>query len=206
MHTNLQTTFFVFQEYLSRLCDAEISTCQLSIEKEVSMVVTLEDSHSQEGAATRQSQALGRRIADRRKKIRELLVDLASWNEQANKPSVELSEDDVIRNKLPWYIGGEYKNCSFEFLQLKLYKMESESKRCEEELAYLPSDAVKVMLYFAKQISLLQAWIMKEHRLLSPPSGKVILMYFRMRKVERLYDDAFAQFVKSELFQEAVMQ
>lgn len=166
------------------------------------MVVTLKDCLDQEGPASREREVLNKRVKDRMKKIRDLLVTLAGWNEQAGIPDTGLTLDTVLSNVLPWHTGGQYKDCSLDFLRLKLFKMESEAKRCEEELLYLPSDAVKALLYFGKQIRLLQDWLMKEHTPSTAPSGKVILMYERMQKVKRLSDDAFARFVKCKLLLE----
>lgn len=183
------------------MCSVELMTHQLSVEKELSMYVTLLDCKKQEGVSTKESESLDKRIKERVKKIREAMILVECWNADAGNPDLGLNEADVLNNILPWHIGGVYKNCSLEFLRLKLYKMESETKRCVEELGYLPSDAVKVLLYFGRQIKLLQAWLMSEHALGSAPSGKVILMFEKMRKVERLYDDAFEQFVKCDLIQ-----
>lgn len=122
------------------MCAVQIATYQISVEKELSMYVTLLDSKAQEGMSTKESEALDKRIKERVKNINEVLVLLASVNEQAGNPDQGLTVQLVLDNVLPWHVGGEYKNCSTEFCRLKLYKMECESQRCVEELRYLPSD------------------------------------------------------------------
>lgn len=118
----------MLQEHFARLCALQISTLQLSIEKEVSVMVTLRDHRDQMGVSGRETEVLDKRYKVRLLKVRELLVMLAAWSEQAGIPDMVLCEEDVLHNNLPWQTGGEYKNCSLDFLRLKLYKWSPNGK------------------------------------------------------------------------------
>lgn len=124
---------------------------------------------------------------------------LVCWSDSAGLPEPRLSEEEIFNNQLPWQTSGI--DISKEQLQLKLFRMESEVKRCEEEMAMLPSDAVNVLVYYGTQVRLLQEWLVKEHPYpaLVPASGEVQLMFEKLQLVERLHAKSLKVFKACEL-------
>lgn len=182
------------QTHLLRLCDVEIHTARLSVEGLVSLLVLLMDYRLQERRSNRRTDELHRQMASCKVKIRASLTSIVSWHESAGYPEPVLSEMDVFNNVLPWQTSGI--DIGKGQLQLKLYKMESELERCEEELDMLPGDAVKVLLYYGFQIRLLQEWLVTEHPhpAQASASGKVQLMFEKLQKIERQHAEALKVF------------
>lgn len=187
------------QEHLQRLCAVEISSAQMSIEGQVSMLVTFTAHRKHESTTNRRTDALQRYMTSCKNKIRFSLTMLVCWTESAGLPELTLSEEEIFNNQLPWQISGI--DLSLEQRQLKLFRMECELKRCEEELLMLPSDAVCVLVYYSTQARLLQEWLVKEHPQpdVFPASGEVQLMFEKLMYVERLHAKALQVFKDCKL-------
>lgn len=188
------------QEHLARLCSVEIKVAQLTVEREVSVLATLVAHRVQEGGSGNRTKPLKTRIRKTRIKVLWFIQVWRLWNETAGIHMPEITEKDAFGNQLPWYVGPSGTGGSshtLDYVKLKLHKLQNERKRCEEELMYLPSDAVRVLLYFGRQIALLQSWFMESGVSLQLPlSGRVVLMYELLRKVQRLQADAYQVFLK----------
>lgn len=191
----------VLQVNLSRLHRVEIRTAQLAVERDVSLLATRLEHRDQESRSGNRTEGDTAAINKTYKKIQGSLQTLQIWTETAGIPWLPISKDDVYKNRLPWYAdpsgstGGA--GSSIEHLKLKLHKLQSERRRSEEELRYLPTDAVKVLLYFGRQIALLQSWLIESCPCVGevPLSGRVVLMYEKLQKVQRLQANAFKVFV-----------
>lgn len=178
----------------------EIKSAQLTVEREVSILATLEAHRGQEGRTGKRTDPLNTRIRKTQVKIMWFIDVLRVWYETAGVDMPTISDKAAFANQLPWYTGPNGSggsSYSLDYVKLKLHKLQSERRRCEEELQYLPTDAVKVLLYFGRQIALLQSWFMESSPSLELPlSGRVLLMYELMRKVQRLQSDAHKVFLK----------
>lgn len=165
----------------------------------MSLLATRLEHRDQESRSGNRTEGDTAAITKTFKKIQGSLQTLQIWTETAGIPWVPIAKDDVFKNRLPWYAdpSGRSAGSGEEHLKLKLHKLRSERFRSEEDLLYLPTDAVKVLLYFGRQIRLLQSWLMESCPRLGevPLSGRVVLMYQKLQKVERLQADAFKVFV-----------
>lgn len=182
------------------LCAAKIRVAELAMERGVSSLAVQRDHRVQEGTAGNRTVQLERGMRKTVKAIRAALLAYTVWNETAGRSTPALSEEDVLSNNLPWYADPGGSN-SLDHVKLKLFKLQSELDRTEEELQFLHTDAVKVLLYFGKQIGLLQSWFMENYPEVGngPLPGRVLLMYDLLQKVKRLQSGAYKLFIKNKL-------
>lgn len=191
------------QANLARLCAVEIKVGQLAVEREVSVLATLVAHRRQEGSSGNRTKPLKARIRKTEINVMYLIELLRVWHEAAGIEMPAISQKDAFSNQLPWYVGqggSGGSSPSLDYVRLKLHKLQHEKRRCEEELRYLPTDAVKVLLYFGRQIALLQSFLMESSPSLELPlSGRMVLMYELLQKVQRLQSNAYEVFVKIKL-------
>lgn len=164
----------------------------------MSLLATRVEHRFQERQSGNRTEGEQAAIIKTHKKIQGSLQTLQFWTEAAGFPWHPITQDDLLRNRLPWYLDptGAGSNRQ-DHVKLKLHKLQSEKCRSKEELLYLPTDAVKVLLYYGRQVALLQAWLMESCPDLGdgPLPGMVVLMYERMQKVQRLQLNAYNVFV-----------
>ena len=83
--------------------------------------------------------------------IRELMALWEQWYlfmQPAGTPLPAWEEREVFNNILPWTAASSAGGVSKEHLEFKLYSAVQELYRCEEELLFLPADAVSTLDYY----------------------------------------------------------
>lgn len=64
-------------------------------------------------------------------------------------------EDSLLKKVYPWEPTSDPSQATRDAVHFQLWKTSSEMRRCEEEVAYIPGDARRVMAYYKRQILLL---------------------------------------------------
>lgn len=92
--------------------------------------------------------------------IRQLLSEWEAWYTFQRDQSVQppkWEEADVFNNVLPWTEASAAQGITADHLRFKLYGIQQELLRTEEELEYLPQDGLNSLAYFQRQQELLHA-------------------------------------------------
>jgi hypothetical protein len=100
------------------------------------------------------------RIRYRVRQIRDLMATWVAWqrfNQPADFQPPAWEEADVFNNVLPWTVASAALGKTEEHLRYKVYCIAQELQRCEEELLFLPQDALNTLQYFHHQFHKLQA-------------------------------------------------
>lgn len=100
------------------------------------------------------------RIRYRVRQIRELMAVWEGWmrfNQPANYQPPAWEEADLFNNVLPWTAASAAYGLTEQHLHYKAYCISQELRRCEEELRFLPQDAVNTLRYFESQQNQLAA-------------------------------------------------
>lgn len=132
-----------------------------------------------------------------------------AWYTFMQPPQVQppLWEDaDVFSNLLPWTEASGVDGITADHLRFKLYTIQQELLRCQEELHFLPQDALNSLAYFQHQQSLLHsahatceaqlstataAWHVQQLR------GRLHILSSWQRHVESLHCAALQAFAKA---------
>ena len=90
--------------------------------------------------------------------IRQLMSEWEAWctfqqDTLVRPPRWE--EADIFNNVLPWTEASVAQGITADHLRFKLYCIQQELLRTEEELEYLPQDALNSLAYFQQQQQLL---------------------------------------------------
>lgn len=99
------------------------------------------------------------------RQIRELMAVWEGWQRFNRPPSFQppaWEEADVFNNILPWTVASAAQGLTEQHMRYKVYCIAQELKRCEEELHFLPQDAVNMLHYFRHQQHQLAAALEKE--------------------------------------------
>jgi len=73
------------------------------------------------------------------------------FNQQAGYQPPAWEESDVFNNVLPWTAASAAEGLTEQHLRYKLYCVSQELLRCQEELQFLPQDALNMLRYFGHQ-------------------------------------------------------
>lgn len=162
-------------------------------------MASLAGKREEEGKAGKSTRQLTYRMTALRKKIRDLM---SAWTalHLLGSPNAMLptfDEGDVLANILPWQPTSSSRNgvVSREQLELQLYQVECEMLRCCEELEFLPHDAWRCLLFYQRQIGLIQRWLL-QHKLERSNMGRLMLMHNALMRLERVKQHAVDVFVK----------
>ena len=101
-----------------------------------------------------------RRIRYRVRLIRQLMSEWEAWftfQQDASVRPPRWEEADVFSNVLPWTEASAAQGVTADHLRFKLYCVQQELLRTEEELEYLPQDALNSLAYFQHQQQLLSS-------------------------------------------------
>lgn len=94
------------------------------------------------------------------RQIRELMAVWEGW-QRFNQPLDFLpptwEEADVFSNVLPWTAASGAQGLTEQHMRYKVYCIAQELQRCEEELRFLPQDALNTLHYLDHQQVLLAA-------------------------------------------------
>jgi hypothetical protein len=94
------------------------------------------------------------RIRYRVRQIRELMAVWEGWKRFNQPPGYQppaWDESDIYNNVLPWTVASTAEGVTEQHLRYKIYCVAQELCRCEEELRYLPQDALNTLHYFQHQ-------------------------------------------------------
>lgn len=168
------------------------------VEREVAQLAALSEQRTQEGAAGKNTRSLAKRMTSSRKKIKDLM---STWQAVhalgvAGAELPQFDESNIFANNLPWQASLNMQHPNQQQLQLQLYKLESELKRCHEELRYLPTDAMRVLAYYQNQIRQMQQWLLLHDADQYAQTGRVMLMYDQLQRMERVKAAAITTFEK----------
>ena len=86
--------------------------------------------------------------------IRKTMAAWVQWylfEQPAGTSPPAWSEGDVFNNILPWTPASTGAVASREHLHFKLHCAVQERQRCEEELVFLPEDAISTLDYYQRQ-------------------------------------------------------
>jgi hypothetical protein len=86
--------------------------------------------------------------------IRELMAVWEGWKRFNQAPEYRppaWEEADVFNNVLPWTPASSAEGLTEQHIRYKVYCIVQELRRCEEELRFLPQDAVNTLRYYQKQ-------------------------------------------------------
>jgi hypothetical protein len=95
-----------------------------------------------------------RRIRYRARQIRELMSVWEAWMRFEQPPDFHpptWDEADVFTNVLPWTAASGAAGLTEQHLRFRAYCISQEQRRCEEELRFLPQDAMNTLRYYAEQ-------------------------------------------------------
>ena len=90
------------------------------------------------------------------RQIRELMAVWEGW-QRFNQPLDFLPPTDVFSNVLPWTAASGAQGLTEQHMRYKVYCIAQELQRCEEELRFLPQDALNTLHYLDHQQVLLAA-------------------------------------------------
>lgn len=93
------------------------------------------------------------------RQIRDLMATWVAWqrfNQPADFQPPAWEEADVFNNVLPWTVASAAQGKTEQHLRYKVYCIAQELQRCQEELLFLPQDALNTLLYFQHQHNKLQ--------------------------------------------------
>jgi hypothetical protein len=127
---------------------------EVRVERHVGFLAALQEDRTAESHSGQSSSLIRGRIHYRVKSIRELMAVWESWHrfgQPAGYEPPEWDEADVYSNVLPWTAASAAQGMTEQHLRYKVYCAAQELQRCEEELEYLPQDAVNTLEYFAWQ-------------------------------------------------------
>jgi hypothetical protein len=172
---------------------------QLLVEREVNAMVSLSGQREQEGKAGKSTRQLTYRLTATRKKIHDLMsawMALHTLGKPGAAPPI-YEEEDVLANILPWQpTSGRSGMVTQQQLELRLYQVECELMRCTEELEFLPHDAVRCLLFYQRQIAMMQAWLLRHGAQIDGWNmGKLMLMHNTLLRLERVKSHAVSVFV-----------
>lgn len=86
--------------------------------------------------------------------IRELMSVWEAWQRFGQPAAFEppqWDEADVFNNVLPWTAASAASGLTEQHLRFRIYCVAQELQRCNEELTFLPQDALNVLSYFEWQ-------------------------------------------------------
>lgn len=105
----------------------------------------------------------------------------------------------MFANVLPWQAGSKVDAVSTQHLGLQHHRVSHELARTEEELAYLPCDALQVLAYFMKQLRHIAQWLVHESSSEYACMGRTHLMHVAYARVWRRLSKAANDFIQCEL-------
>jgi hypothetical protein len=132
-----------------------------------------------------------------------------AWFVFHQDPSVrppKWEEADIFNNVLPWTEASTAAGITADHLRFKLYCIQQELLRTEEELQYLPQDGLNCLAYFQHQQELLHnAFVQCQAHLGAATTawerayltGRRHALSSLQQRVGRLYHAAWASFVKA---------
>lgn len=92
--------------------------------------------------------------------IRDSMAEWQNWK-RFNRPTdyqpPAWDEADVFNNVLPWTVASTAEGLTEQHLRYKAYCLGQELQRCQEELRFLPQDALNMLRYYQHQQAQLQA-------------------------------------------------
>ena len=94
------------------------------------------------------------------RQIRELMAIWEGWlrfNQPVGFQPPCWEEADVFDNVLPWTAASGAQGLTEQHMRYKVYCIAQELQRCEEELRFLPQDALNTLEYLSDQQSMLAA-------------------------------------------------
>ena len=101
-----------------------------------------------------------RRIRYRVRHIRELMSVWEGWmrfNQPAGYQPPAWDEADVFNNVLPWTVASTAEGLSEQHLRYRVFCVVQELRRCQEELRFLPQDALNTLRHYSRQQQQLSA-------------------------------------------------
>ena len=131
-----------------------------------------------------------------------------AWYTFSQDPSVrppKWEEADIFSNVLPWTEASMSQGITADHLRFKLYCIQQELLRTEEELEYLPQDPINSLAYFQHQLELLHAAQEQCNAQLSSAStaweqqylkGRLHILSSWQRHVSRLHHAAWVSFIE----------
>ncbi len=138
--------------------------------------------------------------------IRQLMSEWEAWLTFQQDPPVQppkWEEADLFNNVLPWTKASTAQGITTEHLRFKLFCIQEELLRTEEELEYLPQDALNSLAYFQCQQDLLNVAQERCEVLLGAAAraqkyleGRLHVLSSRQRHVGHLHHAAWVAFVK----------
>ena len=106
------------------------------------------------------------RIRYRVRQIRELMAVWEGWqrfNQPAGFQPPAWDEADVFNNVLPWTAASAAQGLTEQHMRYKVFCIAQELQRCEEELRFLPQDALNTLQYLTHQQQVLGAALAAMH-------------------------------------------
>ena len=168
------------------------------VERNVAFLAALQADRSAEAHSGHASALIRSRVQYRIKSIRELMAVWESWQRFCQPPGFEppqWDEADAFSNVLPWTVASPAHGMTEQHIRYKVYCAAQELRRCEEELRFLPQDAVNTLQYFEWQQQQLAAAI----EALDPCSaaGRVHMLSAWRARIAHMQRIALAAFVKA---------
>jgi hypothetical protein len=187
------------QEQLARLQEVEICSVQLLVEKEVAHLASFQGQIEQEGKAGSDTRNLQNRMRTCRKRVQDLMATWVALHGLSDPTAAlpDFDEAEVLVNNLPWQPTTTVGGITKQHLQLRLHRAECELSRCREEVVFLPHDALRAVLYYQHQISLLQEWLMVTGRAVGQHNVGILHLGWvflqRIEEIKRKAIDIFKQ-------------
>lgn len=191
---------FHLQEAAAGLRDTMLRNAETRVERHVAFLAALQADRSAEAHSGHTSALIRSRVQYRVKAIRELMAVWESWQRFGQPPGFEppqWDEADVFSNVLPWTAASPAHGMTEQHLRYKVYCAAQELQRCQEELRFLPQDAVNTLQYFEWQQQQLAAALQAVNPQLGCAAGRAHMLRAWQARISHLQRQALDAFVKA---------
>ena len=178
-----------------------LRNAETRVERHVAFLAALQADRSAEAHSGHTSALIRSRVQYRVKTIRELMAAWESWQRFGQPPGFQppqWDEADVFSNVLPWTVASPAHGMTEQHLRYKVYCAAQELQRCQEELRFLPQDAVNTLQYFEWQQQQLSAALQAVNPQLGCAAGRAHMLRTWQARIFHLQQQALDAFVKAD--------